>query len=242
MTSFKQSPAWPHGSLQPAFDDVFFVCGTNKTHHAGVDIQTSRTMVVLRDGADLTLVNTVRLTPSGLAELDALGRVRHVVRLGAFHGRDDPFYREHYGAKLWALPGALGVDGRAADAELTESAPFVARSGQVFVFRSAALPEAALLLPQDGGILVTCDAVQNWTHVDDFFSPATGEAFSSAGLIAPANLPATWLGACRPEADDYRRLVAQEFRHLITAHGEPLRDTARTLLEQRVAAAFPASP
>jgi photosystem II stability/assembly factor-like uncharacterized protein len=25
---------------------------------------------------------------------------------------------------------------------------------------------AAVLLPREGGILITCDAVQNWTHVD----------------------------------------------------------------------------
>ena len=112
MTEY--SPVWPHGPLQAAFPDVFFVVGTNKTHHAGVDLQTSRTMVVVRTGEALTLINTVRLDDAGLRELDALGEVRHVVRLGAFHGRDDPFYCDRYGAELWALPAAEHADGRRA--------------------------------------------------------------------------------------------------------------------------------
>src|SRR5689334_17980557 len=120
------SPAWPHSPLHAAFPDVYFVVGTNKTHHAGMDLQTSRTMVVLRDDDALTLVNTVRLTDHGLSELEKLGRVRDVVRLGAFHGRDDPFYRDRYGATIWALPGVRCVDGRPADRELAPDEPFPA--------------------------------------------------------------------------------------------------------------------
>jgi hypothetical protein len=97
-------------------------------------------------------------TEHGLRQLDALGDVRHLVRLGAFHGRDDPFYRERYGATLWALPDAVSPDGRAADRTLAAGEPFPAHGGQVFVFTTARFPEAAVLLPQEGGILVTCDA------------------------------------------------------------------------------------
>lgn len=234
---FQQSPAWPHGPIRPAFTEVFFVVGTNKTHHDGEDLQTSRTMTVLREGGELTLVNTVRLTEPGLAELDALGRVRDVVRIGAFHGRDDPFYRDRYGARVWALPGVACEDGRPADATLDPDRS-LARGGEVFVFSSAAFPEAAILLPQDGGILLTCDAVQNLPHVDSFFSKATGDAFLAQGRIRAANIPSTWIGACRPDVADFRRLVSLPFRHLIAGHGEPLRDEARTLLERRVGEVF----
>jgi hypothetical protein len=237
---FQHSPAWPHGPLQVAFPDVFFVVGTNKTHHAGVDIQTSRTMVVLREAGALTLLNTVRLDDEGLRDLDALGEVRHVVRLGAFHGRDDPFYCDRYGAVLWALPAAVHADGRAAERVLAPGGPFPARDGEVFVFDSARFPEAAVLLAREGGILITCDAIQNWTRVDRFFSPACGELFTAQGLIRAANIPSTWLGACAPDAEDFRRLLERPFRHLISAHGEPLLDEAHALVQARVAELFPA--
>lgn len=235
---FDDSPAWPHGALQVAFPEVFFVVGTNKTHHAGVDIQVSRTMVVLREGGALTLLNTVRLTEEGLRELEALGEVRDVVRLGAFHGRDDPFYRDRYGATLWALPGADHADGRAPHRVLASDGPFPAFDGKTFIFASARFPEAAVLLPREGGILITCDAVQNWTAVDRFFSAQCGELFTAQGLIRAANIPSTWRQACAPSGDDFRRLLALPFRHLISAHGEPLRDEAHALLRARVAEVF----
>lgn len=235
---FAYSPAWPHGPLQAAFPEVFFVVGTNKTHHAGVDFQTSRTMTVVREHGALTLLNTVRLDDAGLRELEALGQVRHVVRLGAFHGRDDPFYCDRYGATLWALPAAVHADGRAADRTLAPGGPVPVGDGEVFVFASAKLPEAAVLLAREGGILITCDAIQNWTGVDRFFSQECGAMFMAQGLIRPANIPSTWRHACEPDAEDFRRLLERRFRHLISAHGEPLRDEAHARVQASVAGVF----
>lgn len=235
---FAYTPVWPHGALQRAFPGVHVVVGTNRTHHAGVDFQTSRTMTVVCEDGALTLLNTVRLDDEGLAALEALGQVRHVVRLGAFHGRDDPFYCDRYGATLWALPAATHADGRAADRTLAPGGPFPVSDGAVFEFTSARFPEAAVLLAREGGILITCDAIQNWTHVDRFFSPQCGAMFEAQGLIRPANVPSTWREACQPSPDDFTRLLALPFHHLISAHGEPLRDEAHARVAANVAAAF----
>lgn len=232
------SPAWPHGALERVFPDVFVVMGTNKTSHAGVDFQTSRTMTVVREAGALTLINTVRLDEEGLRALAGLGEVQHVVRLGAFHGRDDAFYRDRFGATLWALPAASHADGRASDRLLVEGGPFPLADGAPFVFTSACQPEAAVLLAREGGVLITCDAIQNWTHVDRFFSPECGAMFTAQGFIKSANIPSTWVGACKPEVGDFRRLLARPFRHLISAHGEPLRDEAHARVAASVAAVF----
>ena len=69
-----QSPAAPSVLL-----DFFFVTGTNKTHYNGVDLQHSRNMIIIRDENKLSLINTVRLDGSGLATLDALGKVESSV-------------------------------------------------------------------------------------------------------------------------------------------------------------------
>lgn len=237
--TFEYSPAWPHGALEAAFPEVFVVLGTNRTSHAGVDLQFSRTMTVVREAGALTLLNTLRLADDGLRALEALGEVRHVVRLGAFHGRDDPFYCDRYGATLWSLPGAVHADGRAAGRLLGEGGPFPLADGAAFVFASARFPEAAVVLARAGGILITCDAIQSWTRVDRFFSPECGAMFTAQGMIRPANIPSTWIGACEPRVDDFRRLLALPFRHLISAHGEPLRDEAHLRVAASVAATFP---
>lgn len=238
MSAESYSPAWPHGELRPFLDGLWYVMGTNFVHHAGADLQTSRTMLVVRDGDDLTLVNTVRLDEAGLRALDALGTVRDVVRLGAFHGRDDPFYRRRYGARLWAVPGSVHADGRAEDRGIAERGELPIVGASAHVFGTARHPEAALVLERSGGVLVACDAVQSWSYVDGFFSAETGAAFEAAGLVRAANVPSTWLGACAPDPSDFARLLALPFRHLVSAHGEPLLEDARERLAENVRRTF----
>lgn len=235
---FEYSPAWPHGDLTQVLPDIFVVTGTNRTRHAGIDFQTSRNMVVLRTGQTLTLINSVRLDEAGLQQLTALGTVAHVIRLGAFHGRDDPFYRDTFAAALWALPASQHADDHPPDHLLAPHGPLPIADAELFVFASSKHPEAALLLPRHG-LLITCDAIQNWTAVDRYFSPECGAMFTAQGLIRPANIPATWLGACAPDAADFHRLLDLDFRHLISAHGEPLLHAAHARIAARVAELFP---
>jgi len=104
-------PAAPHGSLREVLPDVFFVTGTMAMSVGIVPVRFSRNMTVIREGTRLVLVNSVRLDDAGLAALDALGKVTDVIRLAGFHGMDDPFYAERYGAKVWALAGQSYVSG-----------------------------------------------------------------------------------------------------------------------------------
>src|ERR1700742_3063575 len=98
-------PALHHGRLEEVFPDIFFVTGEMQTVLKGAPFQFSRNMTVVRDADALTLINTVRLDDAGLGQLDALGRVVNVVKIGSLHGRDDAFYKARYGATFWAAPG-----------------------------------------------------------------------------------------------------------------------------------------
>jgi hypothetical protein len=102
-------------------------------------------------------------------------------------------------------------------------------------------PETALLLARDGGILVTCDAIQNWSVADAFFSAETAAMFEAQGLIREANVPSTWLGACEPRRDNFERLLDFQFCHLVSAHGEPLVGDARTKVRASVQRVFGAA-
>src|SRR5688572_6827527 len=82
-------PAMPHGPITEVFPDVFVVEGG---FQFAPGVRITRNMTVVRQGDELTIINSVRLTPDGEAELEKLGRVKHVVRIGAFHGADDPYY------------------------------------------------------------------------------------------------------------------------------------------------------
>ncbi len=80
----QHAPAWPHGELREIFPNVFFVTGTNFTTHEGMELQHSLNMVIVKNGNELTLINTVRLNDKGLAVLISLERSLMWLELAPF--------------------------------------------------------------------------------------------------------------------------------------------------------------
>lgn len=230
--------ALPHGPLEEVFPDVFFVTGTMKTVLMGAHWHFSRNMTVVRDGGDLTVVNSVRLDDDGLATLDALGRVRHVVRIGALHGLDDPFYTSRYGATYRALPGMTHEAGLTPDKLLAEDGEVPFAGCSVFVFRHTKLPECILRIDREGGILVAADALQNWVEPNEFFDDSSRAMMTQMGFFQSGNFGPVWMQVNDPKAEDFRRLLAIPFRHALCGHGSPLRDTAHEAYAQRFAQVF----
>jgi hypothetical protein len=218
-------PALPHGKLEEVFPDVFFVSGAMETVLQGMDWKFSRNMTVVREGDRLIIINSVRLNDEGLAELDRLGRVTDVIRLGSLHGRDDPFYVDRYNAEYWAMPGMEHETGLKATRSLTDD-PLPISDASIFEFRTTQIAEGILRLDRAGGILIACDALQNWLTPDEFFSDSSRELMTNMGFFTPANLGPVWVQAAAPEGDDFARLKELSFKHALCGHGEPLRDTA----------------
>ena len=235
------TPVWPHGEIQEILPDVFFVTGTNKVHHGGVDIQTSRNMTIVRNGSELTLINSVRLNEEGLKKLNQLGRVTHIVRIGAFHGRDDAFYRSRYpSAQLWGLKGMTYENGLKSDRELTPGGEMPFPGCALFVFETSSLPEGILHIDRAGGVLISCDSIQNITATDQFYSPETAKSFHDQGLVKSANISPIWLGATHAKGSDFGKLLkTMTFRHLITAHGKPLMNKAYEQITATFKRVFP---
>lgn len=217
--------ALPHGPIEEVFPDVFFVTGGMETVLQGIDWQFSRNMTIVREGERLVIINSVRLSDEGLAELDKLGKVTDVVRIGSLHGRDDPFYVDRYQATYWQMPGMEHETGLKSDRTLSDSDLPLA-DASLFEFKSTKLPEGILRLDREGGILIACDALQNWLVPDEFFSDASREMMQEMGFFTPANLGPVWVQATEPQAEDFTRLKELSYRHVLCGHGEPLRDSA----------------
>jgi len=98
---FKSSPGTVFGTLEQVFDDVWWVWGTVRF---APGIVFPRNMTIVREKGELVLIHTVMMPPDQQAKIEALGPIKHVVRLGAFHGMDDAKYVERYGATMWAPP------------------------------------------------------------------------------------------------------------------------------------------
>ncbi len=220
-------PALQNGAIEEVFPDIFFVSGSMETVLQDMDWKFSRNMVVVRDGDRLIIVNSVRLNEEGLVELDKLGKVTDVVRLGSLHGRDDPFYVDHYAANYWMMPNMQHETGLQATHSLTVDGPLPISDASLFEFQTTNIPEGIIRIDRAGGILIACDALQNWLAPDEFFSESSSELMQNMGFFTPANLGPVWVQRAEPAADDFTRLKQLPFKHALCGHGAPLRDTAK---------------
>jgi hypothetical protein len=231
-------PALPHGRLEQVFPDIFFVVGAMKTVLMNAPFEFSRNMTVVRDGNALTLINAIRLDDAGLAQLDALGRVAHVVKIGSLHSRDDAFYKARYGATFWAAPGMVHEHGLVADRELRPGGEMPFAGCSVFDFRTTKTPECILHVDRAGGILVACDALQNLVAPDEYISDDSRQRLQEMGFFQPANFGPVWFQRNEPKAQDFVRLQELSFRHAICGHGPPVRDTAKEAYTARFQRVF----
>ncbi len=227
-------PAWPHTKIKEVFPDIFYVTGTNKIDHEGIHLQYSCNMIIIRQGNELSLINTIRLDDTGLKALDSLGEVRHVLRIGAFHDRHDAFYLDRYPAKLWALKGMKHAHNHPTDMELTPNEPLPIADSQLFIFETTTVPEGAIHIARQGGILITCDSIKNWVDRDEFFNDETAALYEQQGFFGEATVSNIWIQATQVKHSDFRHLQSIKFRHLLSAHGEPLKDRAHEALAKTI--------
>jgi hypothetical protein len=234
VTQLNLPDALPHQEIKKVIEDVYFVVGTNLVVHDGLRIQTSRTMTIIRENNDLTLINSIRLNEASLRDLEKLGKIKNVVRLGAFHGRDDAFYQKVYGAKLFALPQMDFSHGEVLDYDLNQHLPLA--HAKILAFKTTKFKEAVLLIKKSMPILIACDSIKNWQSKDQFFSDETYEMMKIAGSIGPAKIDKTWLQAMNPSKEEIKAIGDLDFSILISAHGLPLMNKAKEALLSSIAA------
>ncbi len=224
--------ARPHGELVELFNNVFFIAGSVRMS-ALVPMSFSRNMTVIREGQNLTLINSIRLDDRGLAALDKLGSVVNVIRIAGFHGVDDPFYKDRYNAKILAVEGqsyARGIKPEpkpadiyfAPDVEINQDSELPIQGSSLYVLHTAKPPEALVVLDRDGGILVSGDCLQNWGATDQYFSFLAKPMMKMMGFIKPYNIGPAWLRVAKPDGREIRGILDLPFDHVLPAHGEPV--------------------
>jgi hypothetical protein len=226
------APALSHGPIAEVFPDVFQVTGGFRFAPL---LSITRNMTIVRQGGALTVLNSVRLSPEGEAGLAKLGKVEHVVRVGAFHGLDDPYYVDRYRATLWGPPGTKHAAGLTARDLAPGASPI--EGATVFLFEGAKRGEAVVVLDRDGGAIVTCDSYQNWTSFEG--CSALGKLMMKAMGFGPTLIGGPWIKEMGPGVrPDFDRLLELRWKHLVPAHGAVLRDTAKDGLRKAIASRF----
>lgn len=227
-------PSTFHGPIKEVFPDVFYVQGTVKM---GPAVQITRSMVIIRENGELSLINAIRLGSEGEAELEKLGQVKHLLKIGS-HGMDNPYYIDKYQPKVWSRK-EVGL-GYEPDVMIEENGELPFGNATVFKFQNATSPEFPILLGREGGVLITCDSVQNWSKKDLKIGSFIGGIVTRLlGFLGPAKIGPMWLKTVTPEAGpnlsfDFERLLALDFKHLLSGHGSPLLGDAKNTLEKQV--------
>jgi len=229
-----------HDPIEELFEDVFWVQGSMRM---GPGMRINRNMVVLRQGGELTLISPVRLNQEGEAALDALGKVRHVLRIGPGHSFDDRYYVDRHGAEFWRNENVgTGTEPTPTKA-LEKGAKLPVKDAELFAFEETKTPEFAILLKREGGLLITCDALQNWLN-RRHCSLLARIALPILGIKLGLQVGPIWKKILTPEGGtlrpDFDRLLELDFDHLIAAHGGLCRGGAKARVREAVARAFDA--
>ena len=236
MTTYP--PAQPHGPIQALTDRMYVVRGAMRMNPV---LRISRNMVIIRRGDELTLVNPIRLDADGESALRDLGVVKRLLRLGAYHGIDDPWYKHRFGAELWCQPGGTAYPEPPVDQPLEAGTALPFPDADLFCFNGTTQPEAALLVHDPPGILLTCDAVQHYgDYSHNNFMARLAMPF--IGFRKTTVLGPFWLKMMTPPdaslRGEFHRLLELDFDALISAHGTYLPSSAKSAVGRAVDKAF----
>ena len=230
ISTLKHLPVQAHGPITKLFDNIWFVQGAVKMPML-IPMKISRSMTILKDTEtnELTLVNSMRLSGVGLVELEKLGKVANIIRIGGFHGRDDGFYRDRYGAKVFAIAGQIYTRklGDVANAEeymqpdvwLNKDSGLPIKSATLKIFETSNPTEAILLLKREGGIVITGDSLQNTAEPDEYVNFPAKLMMRKMGFFKAHNVGPGWLQFAKPETTEVRSILDLDFEHVLPAHG-----------------------
>ena len=235
MTEYTAATA--QDSIVEIFPDVYLLRGSIRIASM---MQMNRNMLIVKQGQDLILINAVRLNDQGLKQLEQLGSVKHVIRLGDFHGLDDQFYLDQYQPEFWSQAGHATYPNLIPQHVIDKNTVSPIKDSQFFIYASAKYPEAALLL-QDHQLLITTDSVQYW---DDwkYMSFLSKIILYVMGFRLGLFIGGPWIKKVSTQKNslkvDFEQLLKLDFIHLIAAHGSVLKNTAKTELNKVVSSTF----
>jgi hypothetical protein len=212
----KFAPVRPHGKLVKVVDDVYLLEGSFPMMPG---VRFGRSMTIVKNGDDLTVINSVRVDEETEGEIKKLGSIKNLVRLNTAHGVDDPYYFKTFKPKYYSI-AEEPMENAPHDINLTEESEVPIPGAKLIVFKKKKPEfECAMWIPQGGGTLVSCDAIQNGATPDH--ASFLGQGFCSmVGFAKPCNCPFMWRQLYGMDHwNEMERILALDWDNLCSGHG-----------------------
>ena len=208
------------------------------------------TMTIYRDSnGDVTLFNVFRVSEKIEDEILKIGPVKHIVKLGAFHGAADAYYLKapKFGnPKYWCLNGMRCADGLSKPSFLTTTS--VPIDGAVLHTLPEPFPEACMIVPGVNGdsVLIVADTLVHATDTKGV--PLIGKVVMNLFGLATDGVPQVapvWYSLesdALPRnvlAQYYEKLWSLEWNSVVTGHGRGVvnvdRDKVKVVVDRKLA-------
>jgi hypothetical protein len=239
-------PYAPLSTLKPLSDDIWWVDGPVIKMSVGpVSMPLPTRMVIIRlHAGGLWLWSPTAPTPELFAEIDALGRVEHLVSPNRFHYAAIPAWKERYPhATAWASPGVrerarsqkLEV---AFDADLEDAPPSAwAHELEQRIFRGSRFMEEVVFFHKGSSTLILCDLVMALER--ERVRPRLRGLLALGATLWPGQTPrevqlTTWGRKSQARAS-YQQLLGWKPRRVLFAHGRCYLEEGTAQLERAFA-------
>ncbi|NNP70976.1 hypothetical protein [Acinetobacter sp. Ac_5812] len=223
------APIYPHDPIIEIFENIYLLRGSIRL---GIGLSMNRNMIIIKQNNELTLINAVRMSETELEKLEALGSVKHIIRLGDFHGLDDQFYIDRYQVTFWSQPHHVNYPDLFPTKTIQSDAIPPIKNAEFFIFEQATCPEAILYI-EDKKLLITTDSIQYWSDWK-YFSLLSKIIIYLMGFRLGLFIGGPWLKRVTPKhgslKSDFDRLLRLDFQHLVAAHGTVLENAAKEKL------------
>lgn len=203
---------------------------------------TTRMVVVRLPGDLLWLWSPIEIMPSLQDQVDALGRVAHIVSPNAIHYAHIPEWSHAYPeARVWAAPGvherALGQGTQIAFSdELTDAAPHAWRDAvDQHIFKGSRLLPEVTFYHRASRTLILADLIENFEpgampRFYDWMMRLAGSQHPDGKL--PIDLRLTYLGHKATARQSLDHLLAWQPEKIIIAHGRCYEENGVAELER----------
>lgn len=217
----------PINTLKPVAKNIWLVDGSVVTmRFYGVSLPFSTRMVIIRlANGDLFVHSPTELTASLKAEVQARGRVRHLVSPNKFHW---VFIREWAAAYpeaiTWASPGVRERADITFQRDLTDTPdPAWAAEIDQHIFRGSRVLEEVVFYHKASRTLLLADMIENFER-DKIHGRAYQWLLKAVGVAHPSgktprDLQMTFWGHKAAARASARYLLAWEPERIILAHG-----------------------